>query len=362
MGFKNVFLGILILTGVSSMVKGEGIPLDSNKTEGQITEANHIENLYLSHLKSFTNASMESPYNFSVDSIPVYSDTTYFERIEALNTVSPFDLKYNEEVRNYIIYFSSRKAGFIGRALEKEDIYFPIFEELLDKYNLPQELKYLAIVESALNPNAKSRAGAVGLWQFMPSTGRMYGLKYNSKIDMRRDVYAATEAACRHFVDLYQIYHDWNLVLAAYNAGPGNVNKAIYRADSLTDYWDIRAYLPKETRGYVPAFIAVNYLMNYPKEHNIKSSDYQNNISLYTDTVYVNTKVYLKQVAVELGIPYTTVKQLNPEYRKGYIPATSSKKYKITLPLESIGDFIKYRQELLSAVVSDKSAAGVTLE
>jgi len=362
MEFRLFFSGLFILLATVSFAKGEISPLDSAAMEDGISEINLIDSLYYSSLNTSTDFSFASPYNFTTDSIPVYSDSTYFERLEVLNILSPFDLKYNEEVRNYIIYFSSRRAGFIRRALKNKEIYFPVFEEMLDKYNLPQELKYLAIVESALNPNAKSRAGAVGLWQFMPSTGRMYGLKYNSKIDQRRDMYAATEAACRHFVDLYNIYHDWNLVLAAYNAGPGNVNKAMSRADSLTDYWDIRVYLPRETRGYVPAFIAINYLINYPLEHNIQIPDNQELTKVVTDTVYVNNKVYLKQVALELGVSTTLIKELNPEYRRGYIPASSKHKYKITLPIEVVGEFIKYRQELISQLNAEATNHSQTVE
>ncbi len=342
--------------------KNEENALDSTQTQENTQTVERIDSLYFSFLdtKTVSFQGANPVYDFDEDSIPVYPDSVYYERIEALNITSPFDLRYNEEVRNYILFFSSSRAGMIRRAIANKEFYFPLFEEILDKYNLPQEFKYLAVVESALNPNARSRAGAVGLWQFMPSTGRLYGLKYNSRIDQRRDMWAATEAACRHFIDLYNIYHDWNLVLAAYNSGPGNVNRAIYRAgDSLTDYWHIREYLPRETRGYVPAFIAVNYLMNYPEAHNFKAVS-ANPLNIQTlDTVYVDSKIYLKNIARRLDIPLAVLKTLNPQYRRGYVPASKKKKYKITLPAAAVPLFIRYRMEILSEIEPPKTKMSV---
>ena len=346
----------LVLAVVTKVKADEVVPHTDSTSSVSLNEntINRIDSLCRNITGFSTAADFEIPYAFDADSIPVYPDSVYYERLEALNIMSPFDLRFNEEVRNYIIFFSSRRAGMISRALANKEYYFPLFEQLLDKYNLPQELKYLAVVESALNPNARSRAGAVGLWQFMPSTGRLYGLKYNSRIDERRDMWDATEAACRHFVDLYNIYHDWDLVLAAYNSGPGNVNRAVYRAgDSITAYWHIRQYLPRETRGYVPAFIAVNYLMNYPAEHNIKPAfSIDENIAAL-DTVYVDEKLYLSKIAAGADIPLATIKKLNPQYRKGYIPASKKHKYKLTLPAEAMPLFIKYRQEVISELAPD---------
>lgn len=319
--------------------------VDSLKMNTSYSNADYFDSLLLKFREPSAQIHTASPYHFSEDSIPEYSDTIYYQRIQQLNTKSPFVFKYNDEVRNYIIYFSSRKAGFIRTALKRQTLFFPMYEQLLDKYQLPMELKYLSVVESALNPNAKSRAGAVGLWQFMPGTGKLYGLKYNSRIDERKNVWEATEAACKHFIDLYAIYKDWNLVLAAYNSGPGNVNKAIKRSGGLTDYWSIRPYLPRETQGYVPAFIAVNYLMTFPQAHNIEIPEAEDFFTLY-DTVFVQEKISLKTLAQELDMPYAEIKRLNPQYRKGQIP--SSKKYMLTLPLEKSLEFIKIRQEILS--------------
>ena len=296
-------------------------------------------------------------YIFEDDSIPTYLDTTYGERIERMNTRSPFSFRYNESVRKMIYFYGQRRPKMISRALRKKELYFPLFEEMLDKYQLPQELKYLAIVESALNPKAKSHAGAVGLWQFMPGTGRMYGLHSNSRIDDRMNPYKATEAACQHFVDLYQIYHDWNLVLAAYNAGPGNVNKAIRRSGGATDYWTIQRYLPRETQAYVPAFIAVNYFMNYPEAHNIEPHKSQQINYFETDTVYIRTEISFKQLSDWLDLDMATIKKLNPQYRRDYIPKATAQSRVLTLPLDKIGLFILNEKLILSGIKREKYAS-----
>ncbi len=288
-------------------------------------------------------------YNFPEDSIPAYIDSTYMERIESMDIQSPFSFEYNADVRKMILYYAYRRPKLISRALAAQDLYFPLFEEMLDKYQLPMELKYLAIVESALNPKAKSRAGALGMWQFMPGTGRLYGLHYNSKLDDRMNIYKSTEAACQHFSDLYNIYHDWNLVLAAYNAGPGNVNKAIRRCGTSTDYWVIRHYLPRETQNYVPAFVAVNYLMKYSKAHNIQAQETKGSYFDY-DTVYVSQKVSFKQIADWLDIPEKQIADLNPQYKKKYIPAVAGRDYVITLPKNKIGEFILNKKIILSGI------------
>jgi membrane-bound lytic murein transglycosylase D len=288
-------------------------------------------------------------YNFPEDSIPAYLDSTYMERIETMNIHSPFSFQYNADVRKMILFYANRRPKLISKALNKQSLYFPLFEEMLDKYQLPMELKYLAVVESALNPRAKSRAGALGLWQFMPGTGRLYGLHYNSKLDDRMNIYKSTEAACQHFTDLYNIYHDWNLVLAAYNAGPGNVNKAIRRCGTSTDYWEIRHYLPRETQNYVPAFVAINYLMNYSDAHNIKAED--NELSYFDlDTVYVSEPLKLKQIADWLEMDESEIITLNPQYKKKYIPVTAGRKYVLTLPKNRIGEFILNRDIIITGI------------
>jgi membrane-bound lytic murein transglycosylase D len=289
-------------------------------------------------------------YEFNKDSIPAYLDTTYYLRLQNMDIKSPFSFQYNDAVRSMIHFYSKRRPALIRKAQITKELYFPLFEEMLDKYQLPMELKYLAVVESALNPKAKSRVGAMGLWQFMPGTGRLYGLHINSTIDDRMNIYKATEAACQHFSDLYARYHDWNLVLAAYNAGPGNVNKAIRRAKTSTDYWAIRPYLPRETQSYVPAFIAVNYLMQYSDAHNIK---YEKNpeMNYYAlDTVYVNQKMSFDQIADWLEMDVRDIAKLNTQYKKKYIPSSTKKTYVLTLPKSKIGEFILNKELIISGI------------
>lgn len=295
----------------------------------------------------------EQSYDFPEDSIPDYLDSTYMERIESMNIQSPFSFQYNNDVLQMILFYANRRPKLIGRALAAQELYFPLFEEMLDKYQLPMELKYLAIVESALNPRAKSRAGALGLWQFMPGTGSLYGLHYNSNIDDRMNVYKSTEAACQHFSDLYNLYHDWNLVLAAYNAGSGNVNKAIRRCGTSTDYWEIRNYLPRETQNYVPAFVAVNYLMNYSDAHNIKYEESRGSYFEY-DTVYVSQKMTFTQISDWLEIDIQVIADLNPQYKKNYIPATEGRTYVLTLPKNKIGEFILNKKIILSGITREE--------
>ena len=199
--------------------------------------------------------------------IPDWHDSIYDHRLQELDALSPMQLDYNPVVRSFIDLYSKRRREQVGRMLGLANYYFPLFEQALDKYDMPLELKYLAVVESALNPTARSRVGAAGLWQFMYATGKMNGLTVNSYVDERHDPLKATEAACKYLTTLYNIFDDWNLALAAYNSGPGNVNKAIRRSGGKTNYWEIRPFLPRETAGYVPAFIAVNYIMNYHEEH-----------------------------------------------------------------------------------------------
>ncbi len=306
------------------------------------------------YVKDYDLASWSFKYNFPSDSIPEYKDSIYQQRINYLNTKSPFDFQYNESVRNSIIFFSYRRKGLIKAAMVRKEMYFPLFEKVLDKYQLPMELKYLAIVESALNAKAKSHAGAQGLWQFMPGTGRLYGLHRNSRVDDRLNIYKATEAACQHFCDLYSRYHDWNLVLAAYNAGPGNVNKAIRRAGgTTTDYWAIRQYLPKETQNYVPSFIAVNYMMKYYNAHNIQDDSEDSFHYFETDTIYVSKKVTFKNLSNWLDIDINTIKYLNPQYRRDYIPARmegTKKSYVLTLPAINISDFIIKKDKIMSGL------------
>ena len=266
---------------------------------------------------------------------PTFSDSIYIDRLSRMPVI--MEMPYNDIVRKFIDTYTIRLRNQVSFMLSACNFYMPIFEEALDAYNLPLELKYLPIIESALNPSAVSRAGATGLWQFMLTTGKLYGLESNSLVDERRDPIKATWAAARYLKDMYNIYKDWNLVIAAYNCGPGNVNKAIRRAGGKTDYWAIYNYLPRETRGYVPAFIAANYVMTYYCKHNI--CPMETNIPQATDTVQVSRNLHFEQIADICHIPLEEIKSLNPQYKRNIVPG-NSKPYTLRLPTEAISSFI----------------------
>ena len=266
---------------------------------------------------------------------PLFSDSIYIDRLSRMPVI--MEMPYNEIVRKFIDMYATRLRNQVAFMLSACNFYMPIFEKALDTYNLPLELKYLPIIESALNPSAVSRAGAAGLWQFMLQTGKLYGLESNSLVDERRDPIKATWAAARYLKDLYAIYNDWNLVIAAYNCGPGNVNKAVRRAGGKTDYWEIYNYLPRETRGYVPAFIAVNYIMSYYCKHNI--CPMETNIPEATDTVQVNRNLHFEQVVDICHVPMDELKSLNPQYKRNIIPG-DSKPQTLRLPMNAISTFI----------------------
>lgn len=266
---------------------------------------------------------------------PVFSDSIYIDRLSRMPTI--MEMPYNEIVRKFIDMYTGRLRNQVAFMLSACNFYMPLFEEALDTYNLPLELKYLPIIESALNPSAVSRAGASGLWQFMLATGKLYGLESNSLVDERRDPIKATWAAARYLKDMYDIYKDWNLVIAAYNCGPGTINKAIRRAGGKTDYWEIYNYLPKETRGYVPAFIAANYVMTYYCKHNI--CPMETNIPDATDTVQVSRNLHFEQIADLCHVPLDEIKSLNPQYKRSIIPGDNHPQT-LRLPQNAISTFI----------------------
>lgn len=255
--------------------------------------------------------------NFRPFEVPTYSADVYQKRMDKIQTQIP--LCYNSMVKDYIDMYAIRKRGLTERVMGLSNLYFPMYEQVLDQQGLPVEFKYLSIVESALNPMAVSHCGATGLWQFMLATGKLYNLKINSMIDERRDPEKSTYAACQYFKDMYAIYNDWLLVIAAYNCGAGNVNKAIARSGGKRTFWEICDYLPKETRGYVPAFIAVTYLMSYPAEHNL--SPVTPALTYFeADTVMVDQKVSLKSIADATNTPLEMIQYLNPIYKRGIVP------------------------------------------
>lgn len=279
---------------------------------------------------------LDTAYIAEEDTIWVdYPDSVYLARLDSL----PFIIQptYNRVVKNFIDLYIKQRRERVRVMLTLSDYYFPMFEEIFDRYQIPQELKYMAIIESALNPRAVSRAGATGIWQFMYYTGKRYGLTINSLVDERRDPYLSTEAAARFMKDLYNIFQDWTLVIAAYNCGPGNVNKAIRRSGGKRNYWDIYYYLPRETRGYVPAFIAAAYVMTYHEKHNLKPVPVD--FALSNDTLHINHRLHLKQVSEVLNLPVNQVRDLNPQYKYDIIPG-DGKTYILRLPQTASMQFI----------------------
>jgi membrane-bound lytic murein transglycosylase D len=277
------------------------------------------------------------PEDYAADTVGYrISDSLYVSRIRKINSV--IFLPFNSIVRNHIEVYTIRQRDKFSAVLGLKDYYFPMIEDVFDSYGIPAELKYMAVIESALNPSVvNGRSGATGLWQFMYSTGRMYGLTINSVVDERRDPLKATHAAAKYLRDLYKIYDDWVLVIAAYNCGPGNVNKAIRRSGNKKDYWDIYYRLPRETRGYMPQYIAAAYAINYYTEHNIRPM--QLNIPVATDTIIVNKDIHLSQISAVMGIPLGELRALNPQYKTGFVPG-SSRPFALTLPMNHLGDFI----------------------
>ncbi|MBL4559727.1 MAG: transglycosylase SLT domain-containing protein [Labilibaculum sp.] len=280
------------------------------------------------------------PENIVLDAnyIPVFSDEVYQERMDKLNTQSPIHLDFKPIVRRYIDAYAIRHREKTAKIIERSELYFPLFEEYLDKYQLPLELKYLSVIESALDPKARSRSGATGLWQFMFNASKMFDLRITSYIDERMDPEKSTEAACKYLQYLYRIFGDWQLALAAYNGGPGIVREAIQRSGGKTDFWAISPYLPAQTRNYVPAFIAVNYVMNYSLEHNIVPL--KNEYPYFRiSPVTINKPISFQHVAEVLELPVDAVRELNPIYKSDLIPLCELPA-KLVLPIEKVGQFI----------------------
>lgn len=273
-----------------------------------------------------------------------FSDSLLIDRLSKLPCV--VELSYNTIVRRYVEMYLNKRSDLVENMLGLSNYYFPIFDEIFDYYGIPNELKYLSVIESALNPMAYSRARAVGLWQFMYGTGRMYGLTINSLVDERRDPIKSTYAAARFLSDLYKRYNDWTLALAAYNCGPGNVNKAIARSGGKRDYWEIYFYLPRETRGYVPAFVAANYVMNYYSAHNLKPKAVD--FPFDNDTIMVTEQLHLEQIAKVLDIPVQKIRDMNPQYRYDIIPATITNPYSVRLPGDKVVSFVENEKTIFA--------------
>lgn len=302
------------------------------------------------YLEADTNCNMQ-------DVNPVFSDSIYVDRLSRIPTI--MEMPYNNIVRKFIDQYTGRLRHSVSYMLGATNFYIPIFEEALALYNLPLELKYLPVIESALDPTAVSRKGATGLWQFMLSTAKRYDLKINSLVDERRDPIKASFAAAQYLNDLYKVYGDWNLVIAAYNCGPTSLNKAIHRAGGSKDYWTIYPYLPKETRGYVPAFIAANYVMNYYCEHNI--CPMRARLIDGNDTVVVNKDLHLEQVASVCGVEMEKIKAFNPQYKTSLVPGNSYNCI-LRLPSEAALKFIDLGDSVYSYRSSELLTKRKTVE
>ena len=298
--------------------------------EAMTFELDSLLNLYMS--KNYLDEDNDCRMK---DINPVFEKEVYIDRLKRIPSI--IEMPYNEVVQKFIDRYSGRLRHSISYMLGASNFYMPIFEEALETYGLPLELKYLPVIESALNPKAVSRVGATGLWQFMLATGKRYGLEVNTLVDERRDPIKASYAAANYLSDLYKVFGDWNLVIAAYNCGPDQINKAIHRSKGSKDYWQIYPYLPKETRGYVPAFIAANYIMTYYCEHNI--CPMTTRLPAKTDTVMVSRNVHLEQIAAVCNIDIEQLRTLNPAYRRDIVPG-ATKMSAVRLPQTDVGKFI----------------------
>ena len=298
--------------------------VDENRTEPQYVDSNYIRR-----------------FRDTIQSTP---DSVYINRLDAIRSAVP--LSFNDIVKTYFELYLVDRRFQVANMLGLSEYYFPMIEQELDAQNMPHELKYMTIIESALNPRAYSRAGAAGLWQFIYSTGRMYKLQIDSYIDERRDPFKATKAAVTYLKDMYNIYEDWILVIAAYNCGPGNVNKAIRRAGGVRNYWDIYYYLPRETRGYVPAFIAAAYAFEYHEKYGILPIE--SNMPTLCDTLMINDLLSLEQVASKINLSKEQLRDLNPQYRVDVIPAGAGKSYALRLPYSDVGKFIDNQDSIFA--------------
>ncbi len=349
--FKTIFLTVtfLLISFITFAESAQQIPqiqpdslfLKDNPVVAQLDSLVNL--VFFKNAEFTTDRNRLNKYNFPVDSIPQYSDSVYRQRINNMAVSTPFEFVYNQQVRHFIDVYAVKKRNLTSRMLGLAELYFPLFEEQLDYFDVPLELKFLPIIESALNPIAKSRAGASGLWQFMLGTGKLYNLKVTSLVDDRCDPYKSTVAAAKHLHDLFNIYHDWALCLAAYNAGAGTVNRAIRLAnidssENIT-YWKIQSFLPKETQNYVPAFIAVSYIMEFAAEHNLYPTQ-PPLLHCDVDSITLTKNFTLSQISSYLCLSLENIQFLNPAYRKGVIPATKETPYVLRLPREYMDEFI----------------------
>ena len=351
--------GLLLSNGVFAQEKLETIPtffepkisyLDSLKK----TFNNHETSACIDQrwTKELSDATLSNEMFFDIENLNIDEKVSYDldtellkKRLHKLDVQSPFVIEYNPALENVIKSFLKNRAKSFERQMAIAEYYFPLFEEKLSKYNLPLEIKYLAIVESALQPKAKSKVGAGGLWQFMPATGRQYKLDITTYVDERHDPIKSTEAACHYMMNMYAIFGDWSLVLASYNCGPGNVSKAIRRSGGKTDYWEIRKFLPQETANYLPAFLATMYIYEFKKEHGLVPHKAEMKYA-ETDTVMVKQAMTFKQLSDLLDISEEQLEYLNPIYKSKYIPSIDDEYFYLRLPKNKIGIFVSNEDKI----------------
>lgn len=338
---KLIIFSLLCITFAPSWAQNEGGEEDIDFPEAMDYSLDSLLGQYMT--KTYLSADNDCQ---SKNVNPTFDTQVYIDRLHRMPTI--MEMPHNDIVQECIDRYTGRLRQSISYMLGASNFYMPVFEEALDLYQLPLELKYLPIIESALNPTITSRAGACGLWQFMLTTGKAYGLTINSLVDERRDPVKSSYAAARYLRDLYNIFGDWNLVIAAYNCGPENINKAIRRASGERDYWKIYPYLPKETRGYVPAFIAANYVMTYYCEHNICPMTSQ--LPTKTDTVMIDRNVNFSQIADVCGLDINMLRALNPAYKRDIVPGATALS-PVRLPVNDVPLFID-RQDSIYATTS----------
>jgi membrane-bound lytic murein transglycosylase D len=347
---KYAIFSLLLCVALAGVALPESDTIPSLTIRPDDPELAEIDNIlvagYLNHYCFSSDECLLNAFGYAPEAVPFFSSEVVASRMAVLDRNTPFDLIYNNTVQGFIDLYAVRRRDISKKVLGMSELYFPMFEECLAKYGIPLEMKYLAIVESALNPVAISRAGAGGLWQFMVGTGKMYGLDVSSYQDERFDPYKSTDAACRYLKSLYKTFGDWQLALAAYNSGPGNVNKAIRRSGGKRDFWSIKPFLPKETQGYVPAFIAVNYVMGYASEYNIYPT--KPLITFYeTDTIGISKRIDFLALSKVVDMPVEDIAFLNGTYKLKEVPDNGQKHYLI-LPISKIGLFMA-NEELVYA-------------
>ncbi|MCF6297107.1 MAG: LysM peptidoglycan-binding domain-containing protein [Flavobacteriaceae bacterium] len=370
---KKITIAFLFLTfyGFSQedlKVKDNSVQIDTIKVDSTLISGKKIAIIDYPEVSEFDKKWMKSLTNSSANRsfvilpqdtigeivIDSFSTELLKERLAVLNSKTPFNVEYNRSLERIIKHYLKNRKESLANLMGRAKYYFPIFEEYLDKYDIPLEIKYLAIVESALKPNANSRVGAKGLWQFMYATGKQYNLKVSSYVDERFDPIKSTEAACRYLKDLHKTFNDWDLALAAYNSGPGNVNKAIRRSGGSKNYWNLRRYLPRETAGYLPAFYATLYIFEYANEHQLYAKNELVN-TFETDTIVLKRQITFNQINKVLGTDDELIGFLNPQYKLKIIPVVKNRNYTLRLPKYLVGKFVANEDQIYAYAAANEA-------